>query len=818
MKTLPSGTVTFLFTDIEGSTRALREQPEVYLSRLAEHRRKLRDAFERHGGVEVDTQGDSFFVAFSRASDALSAADDAEQALRDGALRARIGIHTGEPVVTDEGYVGIDVHRAARIAAAGHGGQILLSQSTRDLAGRDDVKDLGLHRLKDLPAAERIYQLGDGQYPALRSQHAVHLPRQLTNFIGRQHELTGVKSILSGDHARLVTLTGAGGSGKTRLAIQAAADVADDYEDGVWWVPLAVLTKAEEVMPAVGRALGGGAVAEAVGNRRLLILLDNFEHVIAAAPDVAALIAACPHLDVLVTSRERLAIQGEQVYPVPVMTRTESRELFVARARAVSPSFEPDPRLDELCARLDDLPLAIELAAARTSLMNEEQLLARLSSRLDLLRGGRDAAARQQTLRATVEWSYELLKPDEQTLLAALTVFRGGWSLDAAERVTGAELESLQSLVDKSLINRLPSGRFTMLETVRDFAAGRLDPGERDRLLQRLLDFQLHVFGDGSLSEDPTGPPRMDLANAERPNMDEALAWAAGAGRTEEALRLLVLTEMYWITTDPVECRERLDDLLARVSETKRSPDPGLQARVSRLRGASLDLTNQYELSELEFARAIELFEAAGEDDEVGALIARIANCALRRGDVGRAISLASQALEKVRGRGNPADEGYALFVLAMTAFAQGDVERGTQLAHESAPLTLRGGFPWISGTALLATAEHLIAAGRLDQAERDLNQGLERLASVSDRINVPYALGAAAAIAALRSEAVRAGTLWGALEAVAKREPRSTTQEAIRDNENYVAGVSGADFDEGRERGRAFSMDEAVDYALSSE
>lgn len=812
MNELPRGTVTFLFTDVEGSTRLLNERPEAYANQLTDHRRKLRAAFKRHGGFEVDTQGDAFFVAFSRASDAVAAAEDAERALRDGELQVRIGIHTGEPVVTDEGYVGMDVHRAARIAAAGHGGQILISQSTRDLAGRDDVRDLGIHRLKDLSSPERIYQLGDRQFPKLRSQHAVHLPP----FIGRKRELAGIKSTLSRDHARLVTLTGAGGSGKTRLAIQVATEVSDNYEDGVWWVPLAALTRPEDVMPAIGRALGGGSAAEAVGNRRLVILLDNFEHVMAAAAHVAALLAACPRLDVLATSRERLSLQGEHLYPVPVLTRSESRELFVTRARAVAPAFEPDPRLDELCARLDDLPLAIELAAARTSLMTEEQLLARLGSRLDLLRAGRDAPERHQTLRATIEWSYELLSPEEQRLFAALSIFRGGWTLDSAERVVGSKLEPMQSLIDKSLISRLPSGRLTLLETVSDFAAERLEPGEHDRLRQQLLEYQLDLFANASLSEDPTGPPQMDLANEERPNMNAALDWAVDSGTAENGLQLLVFTEMYWITTDPVGCRERLDGLMAKVRETGEPLDLGLHARVVRLRGAAFDLTNEYDLSEAEFASAVELFRAAGEDDQIGPLLARIANCALRQGDMDRAIALATESLEIVRQRGNPADVGYALFILAMTAFQQGDVERGTNLAHESAPLTLRGGFPWISGTSLLATAEHLIAAGHLDQAERDLKAGLETLASVSDRINIPYALAAAAAIAALRNQAVRSGTLWGALEAVAERDPRPTTRSAMRENTHYVESVQGADFEKGRTRGRALSSDEAVDYALS--
>ncbi len=375
MPELPRGTVTLLFTDIEGSTRLLDEQPDAYPEALAEHRRALREVFARHGGVEVDTQGDAFFVAFARASDAVAGAEDGQRALANGLVRVRMGLHTGEPTVTAEGYVGLDVHRASRIAAAGHGGQILLSQSTRDLAQRDDVHDLGEHRLKDLATPLRIYQLGNGEFPPLRTLFASNLPVPPTPFIGRERELAGAKALLRRDDVRLVTMTGAGGSGKTRLALEVGAALSEHYEHGVWWVPLSSVSNADAVMSAIGRTLGGGSAAEAIGNRHVLLLLDNFEHVIAAAPEVATLLSGCRHMDVLVTSRERLSLQGEHLYPVEPLARKESVELFLARARAIMPDFETDARLDELCARLDDLPLAIELAAARTSLMTVDQLL-----------------------------------------------------------------------------------------------------------------------------------------------------------------------------------------------------------------------------------------------------------------------------------------------------------------------------------------------------------------------------------------------------------------------------------------------------------
>ena len=427
MPGLPSGTVTFLFTDIEGSTRLLHELGDRYVDVLAEHRRIVRDAFGRNGGVEVDTQGDAFFVAFDRASEALAAAADARAELEGGPVRVRMGVHTGEPIATDEGYVGIDVHRAARIAASGHGGQVLVSQSTRDLVGAEGLRDLGEHRLKDLSAPERIYQLGDGTFPPLKTLYATNLPVPTSPFLGRAQELRAVEEQIRDTATRLLTLAGAGGTGKTRLALQAAAEAADEYQQGVWWVPLAAITDAASVLPTAAQVLGGGApLAEIVGDRRLLLLLDNFEHVIDAAAELPALLAACRNLDVLVTSRELLRVRGEHVYPVPVLARAEARELFVARAREVDPGFEPDAFVDEICARLDDLPLALELAAARTSLLTSEQLLERLGSRLDLLRGGRDAELRQRTLRATIEWSYDLLSVEEQAR-ALRRGARRGW-------------------------------------------------------------------------------------------------------------------------------------------------------------------------------------------------------------------------------------------------------------------------------------------------------------------------------------------------------------------------------------------------------
>src|SRR6266536_5057065 len=487
MRELPRGTVTFLFTDIEGSTRLLRELgAEDYANSLAEHRRVLREAFEHHAGVEVDTQGDAFFVAFSTAPGALDAARAAQAELE---LPVRMGLHTGTPLLTEEGYVGADVHRAARIAAAGHGGQVLVSASTASLLEPSNtvLLDLGEHRLKDLSAPERIYQLGGGEFSPLKSLYRTNLPIPATPFLGREQELRDVLGLLSEEDVRLLTLTGPGGMGKTRLGLQVAAEAAERFPEGVFWVPLAPLRDPELVLEAAGQALGvSDGFADHVADKSVLLLLDNFEHVVEAAGALSEVLSACPNLQLIVTSRELLQVPGEQVYPVPPLEHEDGEALFLARARAARPDFEAGEAVSELCDRLENLPLALELAAARVRVLSPEQLLERLAGRLDLLKAGRGVDPRQQTLRATIEWSFDLLDEDEQRLFVRLAVFRGGCALEAAEEICDADLDTLLSLVDKSVVRVRDGDRFSMLETVREFAEERLEQsGEADELRLR---------------------------------------------------------------------------------------------------------------------------------------------------------------------------------------------------------------------------------------------------------------------------------------------------------------------------------------------
>jgi predicted ATPase len=480
---LPSGTVTFLFTDIEGSTNLIEELGEDgYVQALAEHRRALREAFAAHRGVEVDTQGDAFLYAFADPGEALAAAQRGQRALAAGPVRVRMGLHTGEPRLTGEGYAGRELHRAARIASAGHGAQVLVSAATAALV-EGELTELGEHRLKDFAEPVSIFQLGSERFPPLKTISNTNLPRPASSFVGREREVDEVAARLQ-NGARLLTLTGPGGSGKTRLAIEAASELVPAFKAGVFWVPLATIRDPALVPDTIAQTLGAkDGLAEYVGERELLLLLDNVEQVIDAAPELASLLEPCPNLRLLITSRELLRVRGEVEYAVPPLAEPEAVELFCERAQ-----LDADEEIAELCRRLDSLPLALELAAARTSVLSPGQILERLSKRLDLLKGGRDAEARQQTLRAAIEWSHDLLGEKEQRLFARLAVFQGGCTLEAVEEVADADLDTLQSLVDKSLL-RHTGERFWMLETIYEWAAERLqESGEAHEFRRRLTE------------------------------------------------------------------------------------------------------------------------------------------------------------------------------------------------------------------------------------------------------------------------------------------------------------------------------------------
>ncbi len=380
-----------------------------------------------------------------------------------------MGVHTGEPVVTEEGYVGMDVHRAARIAAVGHGGQVLVSQSTRDLVPDERLRDLGAHRLKDLTAAERIYQLGEAEFPPLRSLDRTNLPIAATPLVGRRKELAELVGLLRAG-ARLVTVTGAGGGGKTRLALQAAAELADDFEDGVVFVPLASLDDPALVTASISQHAGLRDVDD-LRRLELLLVLDNLEHLLGAADDIGSLLMNAPGVTVLVTSRTRLHVSAEHEFELEPFSREEAVEFFLLRAGTVKRGLQQDDAVTEICRRLDGLPLALELAASRVKLLEPVRLLERLDRSLPVLTGGaRDAPERQRTLAATIEWSYALLDGPAQEVFRNLSVFGGSFALDDAESVAQAGLDEVATLVDWSLLKPTGNGRFFMLATIREYA------------------------------------------------------------------------------------------------------------------------------------------------------------------------------------------------------------------------------------------------------------------------------------------------------------------------------------------------------------
>jgi predicted ATPase/class 3 adenylate cyclase len=603
MAELPSGTVTFLFTDVEGSTRLLARLRGRYAEVLGEHQRLLRAAFDEHDGREVHTEGDGFFVAFARASDAIAAAVSAQRALAsqrwpEGVdVRVRMGVHTGEAEVRQDDYVGLDVHRAARICDAGHGGQVLISSSTRELVADElppDValRDLGEHRLKDLELPEHLFQLVVGDLPAdfpplasllPRSHRANGLPPSPNRTIGRADDVRAVADHVRVDGVRLLTLTGPGGVGKTRLGLEAARAVSAEFADGAHFVSLAALQRPEDVPAAVVKTLAivmlSGESADQAAERflsakHLLLVVDNFEHLLAAAPSIGALLSACPALTVLATSREPLGLHAEERYPVsplalPARTTPENADalaevdavaLFCARARARDPGFDLNdanaPAVAEICRRVDGLPLAIELAAARCRLLSPNEIAQRLDDAVGALASGAsDAPARQQTLRATIDWSHDLLSDAEKQCFERFAVFAGGATVKAAETITGADLDTLDGLVAKSLLVRRQhahaSTRVGMLETIRAYAAERLAAAaDQDAVRERHYRYYLALaerHGDERALWGASGKEHLARLDAEIDNLHAALAFALSHPGAERALAMAAALGWYWL-------------------------------------------------------------------------------------------------------------------------------------------------------------------------------------------------------------------------------------------------------------------------------
>ncbi|HEX9351356.1 MAG TPA: adenylate/guanylate cyclase domain-containing protein [Gaiellaceae bacterium] len=824
MRELPSGTVTLLFTDIEGSTRLLHELGERYADALAEHRRVLRDAFSRHGGVEVDTQGDAFFAAFARASDAVAAARNAQTALAGSPVRVRIGIHSGEPVVTEEGYVGVDVHRAARIMGAGHGGQVLLSETTRRLLdSAADLRDLGEHRLKDLAAPQRLYQVGDGDFPPLRTLYRTNLPIQPTPIVGRQRELEEAGTLIRSH--RLVTLIGPGGSGKTRLALQLAAEAVEEFPDGVFWVPLQALRDPALVERAIAASVGADdGLIKHVADKRLLVLLDNFEQVAEAAATITSLLSQTLNATVLVTSREPLQVESEQRYPVDPLPDNDAAILFVERALAVVPHFEPTAAVAEICRRLDGLPLAIELAAARVALLDPDELLARLDRRLPLLTSrSRDAPERQRTLRGAIEWSYELLEPGDQELFRRVSVFRGSFSLEAAETVCDADLQTLESLVVKSLLRRWGSGRLGLLDTIREYALERFNESpEAETIRDRHAEFFLAVAESANLNPGKlaSGGQHLGIANLEQDNVRAALAWALSSGSIELAFRLATAMDMFWTAHDPREGIRWFGTLLEHQDADSVAPE--LRAHALRGYGSSFALAGDNEAAERLWEQSLAVFDQLDDEHGRAVLLHRLGVVALWKGDLERARTLVeeSQAIHDRTGDELERAFGLAQTIGTLGAIARdaGEEQRASQLIEQSAAMGRQVGVPWWESGMLAELAALALTAGRVDEAEARARDSLALSEELRDHAGRVFGVGLLASIAAARGEQKRAGRLWAAVETVDAVAPLGGFRRHRQACEAWIHAAAGREFEEGRAEGRALNLDDAVSLALAHE
>ena len=827
MTAQPTGTVTLLFTDVEGSTRMLqRLGSQRYAESLALHRRLLREAFDRHGSYEVDCEGDSFFVAFAEARAAVLAAGEAQEALAEAEwpegerFLVRMGIHTGTPIAEPPKYVGLDVHLAARIMAAGHGGQVLVSASTASLLGTEKLSDLGEHRLKDMAAPERIYQLGDAHFPPLASLYHTNLPIPSTPFLGRAQELREVVGLLIREDIRLLTLTGPGGIGKTRLAAQAAAEVSDRYRDGVWWVPLASLRDPGLVLPAAERACGAtNGLADRIADRSLLLLLDNFEHVVEAAPEVASLLAQCPRLEVLVTSREPLHITGEQEYAVPPLEPEDGVTLFVARARSVEPGFAASSAVPEICRRLDDLPLALELAAAHVKALTPAQILHRLEQRLPLLTGGaRDLPERQRTLRAAITWSYELLRAEECRLFARLAVFRGGCTLEAAEEVTDADLDVLQSLVGKSLV-RHTDERYWMLETIREYAAERLEEsGEGEELRRRHADQFLALAEEAEPNLRWSGSPEpwLDRLESEQDNLRAALDQLDATDDGQRALQLTGALYRFWVMKGHLaEGRRRLEAALAGDERPTAFRARALGGAAVLAFGDDTAMAKRHAEEALALQRTLE--DAWGT--AYAALV--LGEIVEGEGDLEAAGDLFGESLRDFRAIG---DEHYALVAtqgLAGVYENLSELERARALHEDTLREARAHSNRRLVARALGQLAPYASNEGRFDDALAMLRESLAILCELDDRLGMADDLARIALTLALAGRNEVAVKLAAGSEAVLEEAGSSVPPWVAKRNEQTLAAAH-SQLDETAvatawERGRGLTVDEAVALALDA-
>jgi len=909
----PTGTITFLFTDIEGSTRLWERDAKAMQSALTRHDAILHRVIEEQEGHVFKTVGDAFCCAFSTATDALTAALEAQRALFTeewgfgGGVRVRMALHTGAAEERGGDYFGPPLNRVARLLSAGHGGQVLLSLATQELV-RDQLPpdvglwDLGEQRLKDLFRPERVFQLvADGlpsEFSPLKTLGARpnNLPLQPTPLVGREREVEEIAEWLCSEEARLLTLTGPGGTGKTRVALQVGADLLDEFDDGVFFVALAAITDPELVPSTIAGPLGVKESAEQslmetlksyLHHKHLLLILDNFEQVLEGTSVVGDLLGACPRLEILATSRIPLRLYGEREYPVPplavpdsrslppleVLTQYEAVRLFVERAKAVKADFsvtnENAPAVAEICARLDGLPLSIELAAARVRLLAPQAMLTRLGNRLKLLMGGaRDLPTRQQTLRGTIDWSYELLEEVEKTLFGRLSVFAGGCTLDAIEGICdpGGDIDALegaQSLLEKSLSRReegvAGESRLEMLETIHEYARERLEEsGEAEEIKRAHAEYFLALAEEAE--PELKGPDQLEWLQgleAEHDNMRAALGWALQRGETELVLRLGGALWWFWFVRGRYsEGRRWLEEALAtdgRGSLESRAMvlagvgalayEQGELDRAEEACEEGLDLlvheaTERSEaklylllslghvaLSREDHSRATELFEESlALSREMGHGLGRagsvmsLATVSYEQGDSHRAAELFEQSMDLFRERGDKVGLAWCLINLGLVVSSQGDIGRAAKLTEEGIALLRELG-------AGADTAIGLCNLGWMALLQNDLGKAAdlyqESLVLAWDAGLDPVVLTTlegCACVAGAQGETQRAAQLWGAAEALqeARGIPRDTDWLAEADVRisTVRSGLGEEAWEEASRRGRVMRLEEAVAYA----
>ena len=826
--------MTFLFSDVEGSTRLVRELGDAtWGEALAAYRAVVEESCSENGGRLVDREGDGSFVAFSSAAEALRAAAEIQARLAEGPVRVRVGVHTGTPLLTEDGYVGLDVHRAARIGAAAHGGQVVFSSATRSLVDETQlpgvVRDLGEHRLKDLARPERLFQLGVGEFPSLRSLPSTNLPVPATAFLGRRRELRDVIALLRAPDARLVTLTGPGGTGKTRLALQAAAEVSDSYPDGVWWTSLAPMREAASMLRTVGQTLGVveeqarpvlDALGDRVAGRRILLLLDNAEHLLPGiASELSSFVAACPSVQLLVTSRERLQLGAEVVFPVPPLSRDDGERLFLERARSAGVLLRGDEAASELCSRLDELPLALELAAARTVVFTPAQLLERLGHRLDLLKGNRDADPRQLTLRATIDWSYELLSPEERQLFAALAVFSNGCTYEAAEAIVRADPDTLQSLLDKSLLRRRDAetgARYWMLTTIGEYALEKLALlPDRNELHRRhaewYRDQAVAVVGiPGSRDPRAASLSEVERFRDDYDNARAALSWAWNAREDELAIEIGTGCCRYWLgagfypdATAWLQSAVPKIDFVPRLTKLHALEVAGLIA--------FFVLADSSQADEL-WAQAAVVANELHLDDDAAWLDRWRAGVAWELGDIQTAIATHERLLAFHQERGNRLAIAETLHLLGEARRDIGEYDEAERKLRAADSIYRELGAGMILSLANNSHSLGDLALDRGDYAEAiDLyHTTLTEYADEAEagRLQAYCLAGIASALAATGRDTEAAG-LWGAVCNAEQALGFRMISSERRRYETHLARLEGGD---GWMQGRTLSLEEAAE------